>query len=277
MKIQHLMALVVLSPMNRKRAGVRHSPVPCVSPIRGAVRTPSPYPPKAIREFTPRTLGLLTLAYLLVAVPATAQVNYAISGNTARVANSPNASGDIVIASTYNGYPVTSIGIFAFAGSSLTSVTIPNSVTNIEYQAFRSCTSLTSVTIPNSVTSIGPQPFERCTSLTNLSVDASNPVYSSLNGVLFDKAQTTLITFPPGRGSYVMPDSVTSIGDYAFSQCTSLTNVTIGNGVTSIGRDAFIACTSLTNFTFLASGRARRLITTAAPPAGEPHTAACPP
>jgi hypothetical protein len=272
MKIQHFVALVVLS-------------LPTAPGARAAVR-----------GFTARTLGLFTLACLLVAAPATAQVNYAVSGNTARVANSPNASGDIVIASTYNGFPVTSIGVFAFAGTtnltsvtipnsvtligsfaftnctSLTSVTIPNSVTligdyafsrctslnsvtignsvtNIGYQAFRSCTSLTSVTVPNSVTSIGRQPFELCTSLTNISVDAANPAYSSLDGVLFNKAQTTLITFPPGRGSYVMPDSVTSIGNYAFSQCTKLTNVIIGNSVTSIGGSAFSLCSSLTSVT----------------------------
>src|SRR5947207_9688430 len=80
---------------------------------------------------------ILTLACLLVAAPATAQVNYAVSGSTAYVAYSPNASGDIVIASTYNGYPVTSIGDNAFIGTGLTSVTIPNSVTSIGQYAFK--------------------------------------------------------------------------------------------------------------------------------------------
>src|SRR5262245_2017510 len=99
--------------------------------------------------------GLLTLACLLVAAPATAQVNYAVSGSTAYVTSSPNASGDIVIASTYNGYPVTSIGDTAFRFcNNLKSVTIPNSVTNIGAFACYSCPSLTNVTIPDSVTSI---------------------------------------------------------------------------------------------------------------------------
>src|SRR2546425_5405338 len=108
-RIQPLMALVVLS-------------LPTVPGGRAAVR-----------GFKARTLGLLTLACLLVAAPATAQVNYAVSGSTAYVTTSPNASGDIVIASTYNGYPVTSIGQGAFQNCSLTSVTIPNSVTSIGY------------------------------------------------------------------------------------------------------------------------------------------------
>ena len=67
-------------------------------------------------------------------------------------------------------------------------------------------------------------------------MDALNSVYSSVDGVLFNKSQTTLIQYPGGKaGSYTIPNSVTSIGDYAFSGCTSLTSVTIPNSVTSIG------------------------------------------
>ena len=198
-----------------------------------------------------KVLILLFALACLVVMTATAQVTYAISGGIAYVTNSPNASGDIVIASTYNGYPVTMIAERAFVScSSLASVTIPNSVTSLGDDAFRNCTNLANVAIGNSVTYIPTWTFYGCTSLTNLSVDAANSVYSSLDGILFDKAKTTLIAFPVGRaGTYVVPEGVTSVDHYAFFQRSRLLSVTIGNNVTNIGLSAFSWCTSLTNVT----------------------------
>ena len=147
---------------------------------------------------------------------------------------------------------VTSIGFSAFEDcTSLTSVTIPDSVTSIGDSAFSGCTSLTSVTIGGSVTSIGGYAFEDCTSLTEIDVDENNQNYCSENGILFTKYKTKLIQYPAGKSdtSYTIPDSVTSIGWYAFRSCTSLTEITIGNGVTNIGDVAFYQCTSLTEIT----------------------------
>ena len=146
---------------------------------------------------------------------------------------------------------VTSIGGFAFYDcTSLTSVTIPDSVTSIGANAFFDCTSLTSVTIPDSVTSIGVGAFASCTSLTGIWVAESNSHYSSdASGVLFNKDKTTLVQCPGAFAAYTIPNSVTSIGDVAFSFCTSLASVTIPNGVTSIGDSAFSYCASLTSVT----------------------------
>ncbi len=147
---------------------------------------------------------------------------------------------------------VTAIGDSAFENcTSLTSITIPKNVTSIGYDAFSGCTSLTSVTIPDSVTSIGDSAFIGCTSLTTIDVEIGNNNYTSVKGVLFNKDKTELICYPAGKTdkSYNIPDSVTSIGDYAFYGRTSLTSITIPNSVTSIGDYAFYGCSSLTSIT----------------------------
>ena len=152
------------------------------------------------------------------------------------------------------GDDVKKIGQYTFAYcSSLTSITIPNSVTSIGNRAFRGCSSLTSVTIPNSVTSIGNYAFENCSSLTktnytgdvagwcNINFDGvyANPMFYSHNFYINDQEIKDL----------VIPNSVTSIGQYTFAYCSSLTSVTIPNSVTSIGNGAFAYCSSLPSVT----------------------------
>ena len=147
---------------------------------------------------------------------------------------------------------VTSIGDSAFCNcKSLTSVTIPDSVTSIGELAFSRCESLTSVTIPDSVTRIGWGAFSNCAALTGIRVAEGNSHYASdASGVLFSKDKATLVQCPGAfSGSYAIPNSVTSIGDYAFSGCSSLTSVTIPDSVTSIGDDAFSDCESLISVT----------------------------
>ena len=147
---------------------------------------------------------------------------------------------------------VTSIGNDAFSScSALTSVTIGDSVTTIGNYAFYNCYRLTSITIPDSVTSIGNHAFAYCSALTSIVVDKDNTTYQSINGNLYSKDGKTLIAYAIGKTdtSFTIPNSVTSIGNYAFCNCYRLTSVTIGESVTSIGNYAFSSCSALTSVT----------------------------
>ena len=145
---------------------------------------------------------------------------------------------------------VTSIENWAFSYcSGLTSVTIPNSVASIGNSAFYRCSGLTSVTIPNSVTTIGESAFADCSSLNSINVASGNTHYSSIDGVLYNYVQDTLMQCPGAKTSLTIPNSVTSIGNNAFLYCRGLTSITIPNSVTSIGNDAFYNCSGLTSLT----------------------------
>ena len=126
--------------------------------------------------------------------------------------------------------------------------TIPNSVTSIGDRAFASCSGLTSVTIPNSVTSIGGYAFSGCSGLTSVTVDKNNGTYDSRNNcnAIIETSTNKLIV---GCNNTIIPNSVTSIGEFAFSDCSGLTSVAIPNSVTSIGESAFARCSGLTSVT----------------------------
>jgi hypothetical protein len=134
-----------------------------------------------------------------------------------------------------NDNSVTSIGSFAFYNcTSLSSITIPNSVTIIGDSAFFS-NSITTITIPNSVTTIEDEAFKNCTSLTSVTFTATSSV-TSIGSYAFAYTAITSIT---------IPNSVTSIGNYAFFECDSLATATLGTDLTSIGSYAFYRCDNL--------------------------------
>ena len=142
---------------------------------------------------------------------------------------------------------VTTIGTSAFTYcTGLTTCIIGSGVTNIGDRAFESCRSLTSIDIPSGVTSIGSGAFNGCYGLTSMTVDSNNTVYDSRNNCngIINTSTNTLIA---GCKTTIIPDSVTSIGNSAFFECSSLTSIDIPSGVTSIGDRAFYHCTSLTS------------------------------
>ena len=157
------------------------------------------------------------------------------------------------------------IGDYAFSNcSGLTSIVIPDSVTNISNYAFSNCSGLTSITIPNSVTTIGNSAFSGCSGLTSINIP--NSVTTIGDSAFSNCSGLTSITIPnsvtlignsafsgcSGLTSITIPDSVTTISNSAFSNCSGLTSITIPNSVTFIGNYAFINCSSLTSIKCLA-------------------------
>ncbi|MDE5996450.1 MAG: leucine-rich repeat domain-containing protein, partial [Eubacterium sp.] len=147
------------------------------------------------------------------------------------------------------------IEIIEYHGAA-SNITIPNmldgkTVASIGDGAFSNCTSLKSITIPSSVTSIGNSVFSACVNLKDITVASDNNNYTSANGVLYNKNQTELITYPAGKtdSAVTIPDGVQYIGNFAFLSCGNITSISIPDSVTGIGNSAFYYCQKLTSIT----------------------------
>lgn len=149
---------------------------------------------------------------------------------------------------------LTSIQTSLFSGcTSLERVIIPDKVTEILGLAFNNCSALTSINIPANVEKMATDSiFRGCTSLKDITVDKENRAYCSIGNVLFSKDMTEILYYLPQilYPSYVIPDGVTTIGNYAFSKCSNLINVTFPQSISSIGRYAFENCDGLTTLNF---------------------------
>lgn len=136
----------------------------------------------------------------------------------------------------------------AFNGSGITSIDIPHSVDSIGDFAFCRCDKLTELYLPSSVTKLGACPCWGCEKLANITVDEANPKYKSIDGILFNKNITKLIEYLPIReGKYEIPQTVTSLGERAFGNCTKLTEISIPENVTTMGTYVFQNCQGLSS------------------------------
>lgn len=162
-------------------------------------------------------------------------------------------SGNVVIPSTviYNDkeYTVTTIGIYAFAHCiTLKTVTIPETITLIGTESFYGCKNLESFTLPTSVDTFGIDVFRGCTKLSEIIVDSNNAKFDSRDNcnAIIETATNTLIA---GCKNTIVPETITSIGDYAFTDCVELKSIILPSGLTSIGIGAFYQCSKLTEIT----------------------------
>ena len=157
---------------------------------------------------------------------------------------------------------VETIGAYAFYNcGNLQSIAIPDNVTKIDNNTFENCSSLKSVSIGKNCTTISATAFNNATKLEKITVSADNEKYSSVDGALLNKEKTSIILYPKSKsGEFVIPDTVTSIADRAFSSCPNLTKITIGANVESVGAYAFSECNVLTEVVFKDSTIEKKVI-----------------
>jgi len=141
------------------------------------------------------------------------------------------------------------LGTFSKCTGIAGNVTFPNSLVSVGLSAFEKCSKITSFTFPISLTTIGKYAFSDCFALIEFIIPVENQSFSTIDGTLFNKDQTTLIQYPAGKkGNYILPNTVIHIGEYAFCGCSGITSLSISSSLTTIGSSAFSVCPSLTEF-----------------------------
>ncbi len=147
------------------------------------------------------------------------------------------------------GSKVSDIREKAFSGcTSLKSIVLPEALTKLGDNVFDGCTSLASITLPKKLRTIGTAVFDGCTSLSSIDVASGNSYYTSVDGVLYNKAKTVLKVCPVAKsGQYAVPEGTEEIEETAFGRCSALTAITLPSTLTTIGDEAFYRCTGITS------------------------------
>ena len=194
-------------------------------------------------------LNYVYYAYTIPNTDATdnSAFTYVNHGDSIEITGFNNSVSDVVIPSEIEGLPVTAISTGAFYLSAITSIEVPDSVTSIGEMAFLGCTSLKTVKLSTGVAKIEKNAFGSCSALREVQVAKDNPNFSSLDGVLYSKAQDTLVIYPAAKtdAAYTIPGGVTSVAMYAFSENPYLETLTIPNSLIKVGDSAFFNCKNL--------------------------------
>ena len=199
-------------------------------------------------------LNYVYYAYTIPNTDATdsSAFTYVNHGDSIEITGFDNSVSDVVIPSEIEGLPVTTISTGAFYLSAITSIEVPDTVTSIGEMAFLGCTSLKTVKLSTGVAKIEKNAFGSCSALQEVQVAKDNPNFSSLDGVLYSKAQDTLVIYPAAKtdAAYIIPSGVTSVAMYAFSENPYLETLTIPNSLIKVGDSAFFNCKNLRSVSY---------------------------
>ena len=199
-------------------------------------------------------LNYVYYAYTIPNTDATdnSAFTYVNHGDSIEITGFDNSVSDVVIPSEIEGLPVTTISTGAFYLSAITSIEVPDTVTSIGEMAFLGCTSLKTVKLSTGVAKIEKNAFGSCSALQEVQVAKDNPNFSSLDGVLYSKAQDTLVIYPAAKtdAAYTIPGGVTSVAMYAFSENPYLETIAIPNSLIKVGDSAFFNCKNLRSVSY---------------------------
>lgn len=195
-----------------------------------------------------KTLSVITLLFCAIAISAQeiATIDsikyYLDNGQATIMSTTATSSGDLKIPEsvTYNNvsYTVSSISTKAFSGTTISSVTLPNSITSMGDGCFYCCRTLTSVTLPDGITSLPNECFSGCIKLTNIKLPHG---ITTLGNYCFDECSNL--------AAITLPDGITSLGEACFDRCSSLSSIALPDGITSLGEACFYGCYKITSMT----------------------------